>query len=149
MRIAERVTYEATLVLDLCVLDIDPREEVGDVRTQVRVAQPTNLCVRPAAKAGIELEDAADAIQPFAGDLALGARRFPEFPPRVGPTSDLVSDAVGWLFSVGLAEEHVVDALRIRLHVARESLEQLAHDRARLLGRVLEEHVVAVGKLHE
>src|SRR5262249_20322611 len=96
-------------------------------------------------------EDAADARQPFAADFALGAGRFPEAPAPVAPATNLMAyvDEAAVDERNGLAEEHVVYALGVGLHVARIAAQHTGDERAGLLGRVFEEDVIAVGNEHE
>ena len=83
--------------------------------------------------------------------LAKFDRGFPELPPRVTPARELVADRVievvelGAVALTGWAKQDVEDALGVGLNEAGESVEHLADDRAGLLGRILEEHVVGVG----
>jgi len=71
------------------VLDLGPGEKRVEVRSQVRVAQPLDLCGRLASPSRVELENASDSTQALARDGALGNGRFPKFSARVDqqPTS--------------------------------------------------------------
>src|SRR5690606_27731868 len=122
--VSEGAANEASLPLDLGVLELGPREEGAHVRGAVQLPERAPARGALLGPSLLVLEESVDAIERLARGLALRDRGLVEVPARMRPAADLDADRTVALDRVGLgrlAVEQVVDALGVGLDEARKS----------------------------
>jgi hypothetical protein len=81
--VAQGSAQETSLVADLVVLILDPREERISVRAEVQLAEGLDLGGGLAPPGPVEREDPRDACEALARDDILGDRGLPDLAPGV------------------------------------------------------------------